>query len=72
MIVVKRRYFIGTGALAGAGAWAGMSQSWAARFIRGRVEEFGREVPAAPHRPAPGSWNDNAITLSWLGTAPGR
>jgi len=66
---VRRRYFIGTGALAGAGAWAGLSESWAARFIRGRVEEFGREVPAAPHRPAPGSWNDNAITLSWLGHA---
>ena len=46
-----------------------MSQSWAARFIRGRVEEFGRDVPAAPQRPSPDSWNDNAITLSWLGHA---
>jgi L-ascorbate metabolism protein UlaG (beta-lactamase superfamily) len=46
-----------------------MSQSWAARFVRGRVEEFGRDVPAAPHRPSPESWNDNAITLSWLGHA---
>ena len=52
--LVKRRYFIGAGALAGAGAWAGLSQSWAARFIRGRFEEFGRDVPAAPHRPSPG------------------
>jgi len=69
VVFVKRRYFIGTGALAGAGVWSGMSQSWAARFIRGRVEEFGREVPAAPHRPTPGRWNDNAITLSWLGHA---
>jgi len=66
---VKRRYFIGAGAAAGAGAWAGWSQSWAARFIRGRVEEFGREIPAAPHRPSPDRWNDNAITLSWLGHA---
>ena len=66
---MKRRYFIGTGALAGAGVWTGLSQSWAARFIRGRVEEFGRQVPAAPHRPAPGVWTDNAITLSWLGHA---
>ena len=69
MTVVKRRYFIGAGAAAGAGAWAGWSQSWAARFIRGRVEEFGRELPAAPHRPSPGTWIDNAITLSWLGHA---
>jgi L-ascorbate metabolism protein UlaG (beta-lactamase superfamily) len=67
--LVKRRYFIGAGAAAGAGAWAGWSQSWAARFIRGRVEEFGREIPAAPHRPSPDTWHDNAITLSWLGHA---
>jgi L-ascorbate metabolism protein UlaG (beta-lactamase superfamily) len=67
--VVKRRYFIGAGAAAGAGTWAGWSQSWAARFIRGRVEELGREIPAAPHRPSPATWNDNAITLAWLGHA---
>jgi L-ascorbate metabolism protein UlaG (beta-lactamase superfamily) len=66
---VKRRYFLGAGALAGAGAWTGLSQTWAARFIRGRFEELGREVPAAPHRPSPSSWNDNAITLAWLGHA---
>jgi L-ascorbate metabolism protein UlaG (beta-lactamase superfamily) len=66
---VKRRYFLGAGALAGAGAWAGLSQTWAARFIRGRFEEFGREVPAAPHRPSPSNWSDNAITLAWLGHA---
>jgi L-ascorbate metabolism protein UlaG (beta-lactamase superfamily) len=67
--LVKRRYFIGAGALAGAGVWAGVSQSWAARFIRGRFEEFGRDVPAAPHRPSPASWSDNAVTLAWLGHA---
>jgi L-ascorbate metabolism protein UlaG (beta-lactamase superfamily) len=66
---VKRRYVIGAGALATAGAWTGLSQTWAARFIRGRFEEFGREVPAAPHRPSPSSWRDNAITLAWLGHA---
>jgi L-ascorbate metabolism protein UlaG (beta-lactamase superfamily) len=42
---------------------------WGARFIRGRFDEFGREVQKAPHRPAPSSWNDNAITLAWLGHA---
>ena len=66
---MKRRYLLGAGALAGAGAWAGVSQSWGARFIRGRFEEFGREVPAAPHRPSPATWNDNGITLAWLGHA---
>ena len=69
MIFVKRRYFIGTGALAAAGAWAGMSESWAARFLRGRFDDFGREVPAAPHRPSPAGWRDNGITLAWLGHA---
>jgi L-ascorbate metabolism protein UlaG (beta-lactamase superfamily) len=66
---VKRRYFIGAGTLAGAGTWAGWSQSWGARFIRGRVEEFGRDVPSAPQRPSPADWRDNAITMAWLGHA---
>jgi len=60
---------IGAGALAGAGAWSGLSNSWAARLIRGRFDEFGREVPAAPQRPSPARWRDNAITLAWLGHA---
>ena len=69
MTAVKRRIFLATGALAAAGAWVGTSQLWGARFIRGRFDEFGREVQKAPHRPAPSSWNDNAITLAWLGHA---
>ena len=28
-----------------------------------------REMLAAPHTPAPGSWSDNAVTLAWLGHA---
>jgi L-ascorbate metabolism protein UlaG (beta-lactamase superfamily) len=46
-----------------------LSNSWAARFIRGRFDEFGREVPGAPQRPSPAGWRDNAITLAWLGHA---
>ena len=34
-----------------------------------RVEEIGREVPAAPHKPSPAGWSDNAVTLAWLGHA---
>ena len=43
--------------------------SWAARFVRGRINEVGQEVPPAPRTPSPPAWNDNAITLAWLGHA---
>ena len=46
-----------------------MSASWPARFIRERLEELGRDVPAAPHTPTPFAWPDNAITAAWLGHA---
>jgi L-ascorbate metabolism protein UlaG (beta-lactamase superfamily) len=46
-----------------------MSSSWAARFLRERVAELGRDVPPAPHTPTPFTWRDNAITLAWLGHA---
>ncbi len=26
-------------------------------------------MPPAPHKPAPATWDDNAITLAWLGHA---
>jgi L-ascorbate metabolism protein UlaG (beta-lactamase superfamily) len=56
--------------LASAGAaWTGFSSSWSARFLRGRLAEWGRDVPPAPHEPDPSTWSDNAITLAWLGHA---
>jgi L-ascorbate metabolism protein UlaG (beta-lactamase superfamily) len=66
-----RRAFLATGAAAGLGgaAWTATSQSWSARFLRERFAEFGRDLPAAPHKPTPASWPDNAITLAWLGHA---
>jgi L-ascorbate metabolism protein UlaG (beta-lactamase superfamily) len=68
--LVNRRTAIATGVLAGAGlAWTGLSSSWSARFLRDRMAEWGREVPPAPHRPTPASWDDNAITIAWLGHA---
>jgi L-ascorbate metabolism protein UlaG (beta-lactamase superfamily) len=68
--LVKRRTVLGAGLLAGAGAaWTSVSASWSARFLRERLSEWGRDVPVAPHKPAPASWNDNAITLAWLGHA---
>ena len=69
--MVGRRTFVAGGMAAGAGGlgWATFSSSFPARFLRERLEEFGRDVPAAPHKPAPASWNDNAITAAWLGHA---
>ena len=66
-----RRKFVAGGLVAGAGGvgWASMSSSWSARFLRARVEELGRDVPAAAHLPTPASWSDNAITVAWLGHA---
>jgi hypothetical protein len=49
--------------------WVSLSSSFPARFLRERVEELGREVPAAPHTPTPAAWSDNAITAAWLGHA---
>ena len=46
-----------------------MTSSWAARFLRDRVAEFGRAVPASIYTPSPSTWTDNAITLAWLGHA---
>src|SRR5262245_3715100 len=71
MGLLNRRTFVASGAAAGVGAtaWVSMSSSWAARFLRDRFEEWGREVPHAPHKPAPATWSDNAITIAWLGHA---
>jgi len=67
---INRRALLASGAVAGAGAiWTSMSSSWSARFLRDRMAEWGRDVPPAPHTPAPGSWDDNAVTLAWLGHA---
>jgi len=68
---MKRRTFVVSGMAAGAGSlgWVSLSSSFPARFLRERIEELGRDVPAAPHMPSPASWHDNAITVAWLGHA---
>ena len=53
----------------GTGAYVGTSSSWVARFLRGRLDEIGRDLPKARYAPAPATWSDNAITLAWLGHA---
>lgn len=69
--MLNRRTFVVGGVVTGVatGAWLATSASWTARFLRERVGELGREVPAAPHTPTPAAWSDNAITLAWLGHA---
>jgi L-ascorbate metabolism protein UlaG (beta-lactamase superfamily) len=69
--LLNRRAFMATGAIAAAGgaAWVGVSSSWGARFIRQRFEEIGQDIPAAPNKPTPAAWADNAVTLAWLGHA---
>jgi L-ascorbate metabolism protein UlaG (beta-lactamase superfamily) len=65
-----RRKFLATGLAASlGGAWVSQSSSWGARFVRERVGEVGKVIPAAPYKPAPATWSDNAITLAWLGHA---
>ena len=67
----NRRTFLAAGlaASAGASAWASLSSSWAARFVRERVGEIGKGLPAAAHVPSPHQWAENAVTLAWLGHA---
>ena len=67
---LNRRALLATGAMAGVGAaWTSLSDSWSARFLRARMAEFGQDVAPPPHTPTPAAWNDNAVTLAWLGHA---
>jgi L-ascorbate metabolism protein UlaG (beta-lactamase superfamily) len=66
---VSRRTVLTSVAMAGAGVWTSLSSSWSARFVRERLQEIGRDVPPAPYRPVPGDWDDDAITIAWLGHA---
>ena len=63
----NRRAFVATSVAGGLGALT--IGPWTFNFLMDRVEEIGREIPAAPHKPSPASWSDNAVTLAWLGHA---
>lgn len=71
MGALNRRAFVAGSLAAGAGgtAWLATSTSWGARFLRERLDEIGRTLPAAPHTPSPSTWDDNVVTLAWLGHA---
>jgi len=60
----------GTALAAGLGGWwVGVSQRRSARFLRTLISDTWRSSLPASHKPNPGSWPDNQITLSWLGHA---
>ena len=65
--LLNRRTFVATSVVGGIGLTT--VGPWGFNFLMDRVEEIGREVPAAPHKPSPAGWSDNALTLAWLGHA---
>ncbi|HEU5125280.1 MAG TPA: MBL fold metallo-hydrolase [Verrucomicrobiae bacterium] len=56
-------------ALAGASYWLSASPQRAARWLRRIVADSRRSILPAPVLPHPENWNDNAVTLSWIGHA---
>ncbi|MHC1762722.1 MAG: MBL fold metallo-hydrolase [Verrucomicrobiia bacterium] len=65
------RYSAGAGIFAAlaASGWVASSQNRAARWLRHLVRDSQRDILSPAQKPDPASWEDNAITLSWLGHA---
>lgn len=62
--------FAGSGLAFAAGTfWLSASQQRAARWLRRIVADSRRSILPAPILPHPENWNDNAITLCWIGHA---
>ncbi|HYG22350.1 MAG TPA: MBL fold metallo-hydrolase [Verrucomicrobiae bacterium] len=55
--------------LAGGFYWLNTSRRRAGRLFRQILADSKRRIIPAPVVPEPASWNDNAITLAWLGHA---
>ena len=49
------------------GLWAGYSNQFGARLVRGLVADAGRTVLKPGFTPQPGGWDANGITAAWLG-----
>jgi L-ascorbate metabolism protein UlaG (beta-lactamase superfamily) len=67
--ILTRRRFIAASAMGTAGLWAGCSDAFGARFIRGFINEVGRPINPSKATPKPLEWDANAITAAWLGHA---
>lgn len=55
--------------VAGVGVWVATGKSRTAQFFRERVAESRRPVAPAPVKPRPETWDNNALTVAWLGHA---
>lgn len=53
----------------GVSLWTGLSEAWAARFLRERCVETFREMKPLKRTPQPQEWSSNEIRMSWLGHA---
>ncbi|MDB6024491.1 MAG: hypothetical protein JWM68_714 [Verrucomicrobiales bacterium] len=62
-----RRRFLSLSCLGIGGCWLGVSNTFAARFVRERIAESGRPIEIPRCKPYPSKWNDNAIHAAWLG-----
>ena len=49
--------------------YAGFARKFGRRFLEERLEERRTAVAPAPHRPRPGDWSDERLTVAWLGHA---
>src|ERR1044071_3207077 len=49
--------------------YARFARQHARRFLTQRFAEAGKPIPAALHRPAPAKWDDDSLTVAWLGHA---
>ena len=49
--------------------YTSFARRFAGKFVRDRLEERGVPVRPAPHRPEPATWDDERLTVAWLGHA---
>ncbi len=54
---------------AGGAYWINTSQRRVARWLRQIIADSKREILPSPAKPNPAAWNDNDITIAWLGHA---
>jgi L-ascorbate metabolism protein UlaG (beta-lactamase superfamily) len=49
--------------------YTSFARRFAGKFVRDRIAESRVPLLPAPHRPEPGSWSDERLTVAWLGHA---